>query len=244
MTTPSTKLIYLEDFSLLESSATVVRVYEEEGKSVVELDQTVFYPQGGGQPYDQGTIEGPNGVFEVREVRFVDGVVKHIGAVQQGAVNQGDSIKCRVNKERRDLHSRIHSAGHLVDMAVHALKLGWTPGKGFHFPEGPYVEYTGSLNGLEKQQVIRDIEDTCNQLIQQGAETKVVFIEQERMHEVCHFVPDNIPEGKPGRVVMYGDFGVPCGGTHVKNLSDIGKMTIRKIKPSGEILRVAYQVAA
>ena len=47
----STKLLYLENFTLLNSEAKVVDVLEENGKTVVLLDQTVFYPQGGGQPY-------------------------------------------------------------------------------------------------------------------------------------------------------------------------------------------------
>ena len=55
-------------------------------------------------------------------------------------------------------------------------------------------------------------------------------------------VPDYIPTDKPCRVVMYGDFGVPCGGTHVANLSELVSMTIRKIKSEKGNIRVAYDV--
>lgn len=238
-----TKLDYLENFTKTESTAKVVDVLRENGRDVVLLDQTIFYPQGGGQPYDQGTIEGPGGKFNVEEVRFVDGIVKHIGRFENGKFETGEEVKCFVNKKRRELNSRLHSAGHLVDMAVTELKLGWTPGKGFHFPDGPYVEYGGELGDIDREKLKADIETTCNKFIEQKMAVKAVFMERDKMLEVCHFVPDYLPEGKPGRVVMFGDFGVPCGGTHVTDLGQLKQETIRKIRSEGKNIRVAYDIA-
>jgi Ser-tRNA(Ala) deacylase AlaX len=238
----NTKLIYLEDFNLLASDAKVLEIVQENSKEIVILDQTIFYPQGGGQPYDKGYIEGPSGKFLVEEVRFADGIVKHIGKFEFGSFQIGESVKCAVDEPRRALHSRIHSAGHVVDMAVTALNLNWIPGKGYHFPEGPYVEYAGILDGLDKEKLKTDIENLCNKFVNENWETQFLFMDKEKMKEVCHFVPDYIPEGKPARVVMYGDFGVPCGGTHVSNLSEIKHMTIRKIKSESGNIRVAYDV--
>ena len=48
-----------------------------------------------------------------------------------------------MNEEKRRLYARLHSAGHMLDIVVKNLKLGWIPGKGYHFPDGPYVEYNG-----------------------------------------------------------------------------------------------------
>lgn len=206
------------------------------------LDQTIFYPQGGGQPYDKGIIEGSSGKFSVEEVRFVDGVVKHIGKFESGSFQTGETVKCAVDEARRALHSRIHSAGHVVDMAVTALNLNWVPGKGYHFPEGPYVEYVGSFDGLNREKLKIDIENLCNKFVEENRETKLFFMEKKKMKEVCRFVPDYIPEGKSVRVVIYGDFGVPCGGTHVGHLGDIRHITIRKIKADGANIRVAYDV--
>ena len=237
-----TKLLYLEDFNLLESPANVVEILEENDKQVLILDQTIFYPQGGGQPYDTGVIESPSGKFIVEETRFVDGIVKHIGKFENRIFQNGETVKCIVDKERRDFHSRLHSAGHVVDLAVTALKLDWFPTKGYHFPQGPYVEYSGSLEGVDKEKLKRDVESECNRFIREGRETKLLFMEKEKMKEVCHFVPDYIPPDKPARVVMYGDFGIPCGGTHVNNVSEIGSMTIRKIKNEKGNIRVAYDI--
>lgn len=217
-------------------------VSEENGRSTIVLDQTVFYPQGGGQPYDKGTIEGPAGKFLVEEVRFVDGAVKHIGKFESGILRNDDEVQCVVDKTRRELHSRLHSAGHVIDMAVTSLKLNWIPGKGYHFPEGPYVEYAGTLEGLDKEKLKTDMENLCNEFVAENRGTKIIFMDKEKMKEVCHFVPDYIPAGKPARVVMYGDFGVPCGGTHVGNLGAIGRVTIRKVKSEGENIRVGYDI--
>lgn len=240
-----TKLLYLEDFSSLACDARVETITRENEKDVIMLDQTIFYPQGGGQPYDTGTIQSPAGMFRVEEVRWVDGVVRHIGRCERGAFSKGENVSCAVDPERRLLHSRIHSAGHLVDLAVAELNLPWTPGKGYHFPQGPYVEYGGMLGDTDKAKMKADIEKIAADIIRNGKEVSVRFMPKEDTARVCRFVPENIPAGKPGRVVMFGsDFGVPCGGTHIKNLSEIRGLTIRKIKQEGPNIRVGYDVAA
>jgi Ser-tRNA(Ala) deacylase AlaX len=238
-----TKLLYLEDFTLLTSESQVLDIIHENNKDVVVLDQTIFYPQGGGQPYDTGSIEAHNGNFIVEEVRFAEGVVKHIGTFETGSFVAGDSVTCIVDQTRRALHSRIHSAGHVVDKALYDLQLPWIPGKGYHWPDGPYVEYVGSLDGVDKEKLKVEIEAQCAKFIATNPATKLVFMNKDAMHEVCHHVPDYLPEGKPARVVMLGDFGVPCGGTHVSQLADIGTMTIRKIKADGPGIRVSYDVS-
>jgi Ser-tRNA(Ala) deacylase AlaX len=213
------------------------------GKSIIILDQTVFYPQGGGQPYDQGIITGPQGTFVVEQVRFIDGVVKHSGQITTGTFTVGETVQCTVDQARRSLHSRLHSAGHVVDRAVQALALAWAPGKAYHFPEGPYVEYAGPWQDEQKEALRAAIEQKCNEYIAQAPETSLLFMTPDKMHTVCNFVPDNLPQNKPSRVVLYGNFGVPCGGTHVRNLAEIGTMTIRKVRLEKGMIRVSYALA-
>jgi Ser-tRNA(Ala) deacylase AlaX len=216
---------------------------QENGRDVIILDQTIFYPQGGGQPYDQGIIENNAGKFIVEEVRFVDGIVKHIGTFKEGAFGANDKVVCIIDQKRRELHSRLHSAGHVVDMAIDSLKIEWIPGKGYHFPDGPYIEYTGDLEGINKDELKVKIESLCDQFIKEARDVKLVFMEKEQMKEVCRHVPDYLPADKPTRIVIYGDFGVPCGGTHVNNLRDIGKISIRKIDKKGSNIRIGYEVS-
>lgn len=230
-----TKLIYLEHMDQYTCQAQVVDLLSEEGREIVVLDQTVFYPQGGGQPYDTGTITGRNGaLFSVEAVRHAESeigdMVRHIGKFESGTFAVGDAVACAVNAERRDLHSRLHSAGHVVDMGLKKLGLPWKAGKGYHFPNGPYDEYVGNLNGADTAKMRIDLEAACNEVISQNIPTRILLS------------PDHIPGNKPGRIVMYGDFGIPCGGTHVANLSEIKTMTIRKIKQDGTNIRVSYGV--
>jgi len=145
MTMQPTKLLYLEEMQQLTCEAYVVNVDKKDDKSVVYLDQTVFYPQGGGQPYDTGVISTDDSKFIVEEVRLADGLVLHIGHFEGQPFMQGEDVKCVVDEERRMLHTRLHSAGHVLDMAVSELGYEWVPGKGFHFPEGSYVEYSVPL---------------------------------------------------------------------------------------------------
>ena len=245
----ATKLLYLEDMQKLVHETRVVDVAVEEGKTLLTLDETIFYPQGGGQPYDQGTIEnnsglpaGKVGTFKVDEVRFVDGIVKHIGHLESGSFANDQLVTLKVDPVRRALHSRVHSGGHVLDMAVHQLKLEWIPGKGYHFPDGPYVEYAGELDESKKEEIRQQIETVSNDFINKGIETSIRFMPKDEMHTVCTHVPDYLPEGKPSRVVLYGTFGVPCGGTHVANLKDIGHLTIRKISNKKGLIRVGYEV--
>ena len=231
-----TKLLYLEDWNQLEGRATVSEITtypigDAQGKPAIVLDQTIFYPQGGGQPWDTGTISGPNGTFKVEAVRFDAGIVYHIGSFASGSIMAGEATTCAVDKERRALHSRIHSGGHIVDMAVKALGLNWVPGKGYHFPEGPYIEYAGILGDTDKEKLKADIEATANKFI---TENRTVTI---------RFKPEETVNGKPARVVMYGDFSVPCGGTHVNSLGEVGALTIRKMKQDGEKIKIGYDVA-
>src|SRR5579871_4429046 len=116
-----TKLTYLENFNLLKDEATVLHIIQE-NNTIIILDHTIFYPQGGGQQYDKGIMENKNGKFIVEEVRFIDGIVKHIGKFEHGTFNINDKVTCLVDQNRRELNSRLHSAGHVIDMAVDGLK--------------------------------------------------------------------------------------------------------------------------
>lgn len=237
-----TKLLYLEDFSVLTCQASILETLQSAEHTTIILDQTVFYPQGGGQPYDQGTITNHDTLFQVSEVRFFDGFVHHIGTYESGTFHIGDEVICSVDSTRRTLLSKLHSGGHLVDMAVVALGLPWKPGKGYHFPDGANVEYEGSLEGYDKEILLKQIQDKANEFIAQDLPVTMQFMEKEKMSEVCHFVPDNLPINKPSRVILFGSFGVPCGGTHVTSLSKIGKLTIRKIKAEKGSIKVGYDV--
>jgi Ser-tRNA(Ala) deacylase AlaX len=232
----------MEDMQQLECNANVEAVEQKDGKTTVYLDQTVFYPQGGGQPYDKGIITAGSTKFVVEEARFADGLVQHIGHFEGSPFMRGENVHCSVDGDRRALHMRLHSGGHVLDMAVNELGYDWIPGRGYHFPDGPYVEYAGELGDETPEAVIDKLNAKIAEILARGIETSIKFVSKEEMAQLCRRVPDNLPKDKPSRVVLYDDFGVPCGGTHVANLADIGRETIRKIKVKPGTLKISYEV--
>ncbi len=238
-----TKLLYLEDFSKLDCDASVLEVTEKDGKIAVILDQTILYPQGGGQAFDKGEIQSSSMSFRVDEVRMFDDVVWHFGSFANGIFQTGDMVQCVVDEVRRTLNSRIHSAGHVIDAVLEDMGLNWIPGRGYHFPEGPFVEYQGELGNLDPGSFQKDLELKCNEYIRKNVITRVEFMDQDTMERTFKFQPKALSESQKARIIYFGDFGIPCGGTHVSNGLEIGNMTIKKVKQHHEIVRIAYDVA-
>ncbi|HSE61945.1 MAG TPA: alanine--tRNA ligase-related protein [Candidatus Saccharimonadales bacterium] len=237
----ATELLYLQDFDVTTCSARVVDVHtHEDGRTVVVLDQTCFYPRGGGQDWDTGSITQGSQTFDVEEVRLNDqGAVLHIGnpAVDWSA---GAEVTCTVNGVRRTINTRLHSAGHLLDMAMAEVKPHWVPAKGAHYPTMSFVEYEVGDDSAGED-LVKELQAGVDNLTSLTMPNRLMFVPVEEMHNYCRHVPENIPTNKPGRIVIYGeDFGVPCGGTHVRALNEIGKMTIVKIKVKKGLAKVSY----
>ena len=222
----NTELLLLKDMFLQESEAEVIDIGSEEGVDFIVLNRTVFYPQGGGQPFDTGTIKSSSGLFNVSNVRSREGVVKHYGSFESGSFNIGDTVFCSVDKERRELNSRVHSAGHVLDMALANLGYDLKPGKGFHAPEGPYVEYGGDIESIDTNKLKEDLDKELDSIVGLGGEVSVEFM----------------PGKELNRLVKYGILGIFCGGTHVRNIKDIKGIYIRKIKKEKGIIRIAYGI--
>ncbi|MBP7057259.1 hypothetical protein KBB08_02100 [Candidatus Gracilibacteria bacterium] len=239
-----TQLKYYDDSYQFDDTARVLAVVpQENGKQAVILDQTIMYPQGGGQPYDTGTITQDDTVFIVTDVRYKDGQVYHIGHFTHGTL-QSEDAAVHVDEPRRRLHARIHTAGHLVDDALYDLGYGMIPLKGYHFPDGPYVEYQNALSG-DLVAIAQQVETKINALIATN-----FAVRSEIVHSIaelkgkCPYLPPHIPEGKPIRIIYAsGDTkGQTCGGTHVKYLEEIGTVKIPRIKVKKGTTRVSYVV--
>lgn len=75
----------------------------------------------------------------------------------QAALQESQTIDQFVDEVDRRLFARIHSAGHLLDIAVKKIGLAWKPGKGYHFADSPYVEYIGSAEGLNLGDITKQL---------------------------------------------------------------------------------------
>ena len=239
-----TKLTYLEDFDVESCKAVIVSVTKGDERHDIVLDATCFYPRGGGQDWDTGIIYADNNEFEVNGVRLDEnGDVHHFGLFKKGEFVVGDQVECKVDHERRNVNTRLHSAGHVIDMAIDAVGLDWVATKGQHYTHLSAIEYQGSFESEQSEELKQKIEQKANELVSEGLVNAIKFMPVEEMSQICRHVPDNIPSNKPARVVVYGDsFGVPCGGTHVSNLGEVGKINIPKIKSKKGVIRVNYTV--
>lgn len=241
-TAEPTELLYMTNRSFEFSGSEVVDTFKNEsGKTVLILDKTIFYPQGGGQSFDIGEIYTQSSVFSVEEVRFVDGLVHHIGTYKNGDIKAGDIVNLKIDPERKTLNSKLQSAGHLIDIALrNAGFKEIIPLKGYHFPDGPYVEYVGEING---ENIAEKLQEELNKMINTGYEVVTKLSTLEEAKSCCYFFPPHIPEGKPVRIVaVWNNEFIPCGGTHVSNITELRGLKVKEVKQKKGNTRVSYSI--
>ncbi len=220
MTTHPRYYTHMTDYEL----STQIRTVEtRENQLVVTLEDTIFHPQGGGQPADTGTIRSTSGLLEVTHVkRREDGTIEHIGTLLEGTLEAGDPVDCVINQTNRQLYTRLHSAGHLLDVALEQLGIYWEPSKGYHFADGPYVEYR--TTETPDPQLAAKLEQMLAELIARDIPTTVEF------------------EGTL-RIVSLANKAIPCGGTHVQHLTELGSIHIRNIKHKSNAVKIGYFIS-
>jgi misacylated tRNA(Ala) deacylase len=223
-----TELLFYANAYLKNCEARVVAAHE---RGIV-LDRTVFYPLGGGQPGDVGSLRTEDG----REVTISDtrkgdapGTVVHIPAPGGVRLNAGDRVVAAIDWDRRHHHMRIHTCLHLLSAVVPA---GVTGGS---------VRYdSGRLDfDLPEQMLDRDvIEMRLNELIGGNYAVTPKWITDEELAdrpELVKTMSVKPPVGL-GRVRLLEIAGADlqaCGGTHVANTGEIGRVQIAKIENKG-----------
>ena len=140
------ELLYMQDFNIEECEAGIISISAtDDGRTDIVLDQTCFYARGGGQDWDMGTITDDDTTFEVEEVHLDEhGDVHHVGNYQAGSFAVGGRVACKVNHERRMINTRLHSDGHVIDMAIDKVGLDWVATKDQHYPHQQAVVYSGT----------------------------------------------------------------------------------------------------
>ena len=244
MEVSATILLYFDDPELYQSSATVLDIREnEDGATQFILDQTIFYPQVGGQPFDLGTIQTENSVFEIESVRFADGCVLHNGKFVGGSMGVDEVVDLKIHIERRILNARNHTAGHLIDTAMANCNFNFTPTKGYHFPDSPYVEYEGMIEADDREDAVEKLDAELARLISTGGKVESLVVDSySDLKDYCKYVPTYVPKDKPVRVVTVAGLGCPCGGTHIGEISDLISVKVSKIKSKSGNVRIGYRV--
>ena len=227
-----TELIYLSDTYLFSYSSTLQELWENEYGQYIILDRTIFYPQWGWQPSDIGTISDGKNEFIVDNVRMNEfGIVYHYGHLTNWCFTLWKMVDTSIDKENRITHARIHSAGHLIDIALHNIWVTLIPKKWYHFSDWPYVEYSGKVTE-SMEWIILKLQNELDKLIRENISIVISYT-----------IEIKSPSWKNPRYVAYKWYEwCWCGGTHVRNTGEIGKITIRKIKMKDGNLRVSYSI--
>lgn len=221
-------------------TATVTAI---ESDSIV-LDRTLFYPLGGGQNWDTGHIEGPNGRIDVTEVRGRDHVKHTVGEGHQLAV--GDEIQATIDWERRHAHMRMHTAQHLVSGLVYEMFDGArTVGNQIHSDRSRI-----DFNPIAfDEAMLTTITERTNEIIGQNLEVTDTIMTRQEVNAIMPPERTNMdllpPSVRELRVVKIDDgFDLcPCAGTHVERLGEIGPINILGKKSKGKgTQRVTYDL--
>jgi misacylated tRNA(Ala) deacylase len=217
------ELLFREDPYLRSCEATVVAVHPEG----VELDRTVFYPMGGGQAGDTGKL----GEWRVVDTRKGPAGNSVLHVLEPGASpSVGQKLEIVIDWERRYRLMRYHTALHLLGSVVKAPVTG-----------GRIAEDKAHLDfDIEMDKLVKDtIEDRLNELISSSIETKAVWISDAELDAQPALVKTMsvAPPRGEGRVRLLEIPGVDlqaCGGTHVRNTAEIGKLSVARIRSEGK----------
>ena len=236
---PVTDLLYLTDSYLKESAATVLR-FEPDGRNgaYLVMDRTIFHPKSGGQPSDTGRILGEEFTFHVNKVMFAKGVVVHWGRNIKGTAQSGD-FSLTLDWAQRYGCMRKHTAAHLLDSCLPRVLGRQLETTDSWVGDDSYVAYHGEPP-TKKQ--LRSVEETVNSTISMGANVVArTLSRQEAMLLLDPSSLDRLPKSRDLRIVTIEGFrGIPCGGTHVRNIQEIGQFKLKPCQTLGEEFRVNF----
>mgnify|MGYP001355551239 CR=1 FL=1 len=222
-----TERLYFADPYLTTFTARVTAHAERGGAPAVALDRSAFYPEGGGQPPDSGTLNGVR-VLDVQSDD--DGTVWHALALPLAT----DTVKGAVDWVRRFDHMQQHHGQHILSAAFEALFSARTVA--FHLG----ADYaTIDLGGDVTEAQVLAAEDRSNEIIWEDRQVHARFVTPEELAQLSLRKPPTV-EG-PIRVVSVEGFDhAACGGTHPRSTGAVGVLHIRRREKRGADTRVEF----
>ena len=213
--------------TVLTTADALVDELKEGMEGTILVEETPFYATMGGQVADTGVIRTANAEFVVEDTIKLQGTkIGHVGKMTKGSIKVGDTVTLAVDEARRNLIANNHSATHLMQKALRMVL-------------GNHVEQAGSLVDPDKlrfdfthfspmtSEEITKVEEIVNQEIQNGLDvvTNEMTIDEAKKTGAMALFGEKY--GDTVRVVQMGDFSSElCGGTHVKNTSNISAFKI------------------
>lgn len=229
------KALYLDDSYMKEFEAVVESVKDDK---YVVLDQTAFYPNAGGQPYDTGKFVKDGEEFNVVFVGKFGDAISH--EVDNPGLKPGDKVKGVIDWDRRYKLMRSHTAAHVLSAI-------------FHKEVGALI--TGNQLDLEKSRIDFNLEDfdrekideyvnKGNELIDKDLPVTISYMSREEALQKPEIakLAKGLPEAvQTLRIISIGDFDSQAdAGTHVKSLKEVGHVEIIKCDNKGKNNRRVY----
>lgn len=224
-----TRLLYYEDAYLRQFEAKVVQIVQVDGQQGLILDQTAFYPMGGGQHADNGTLKGKNWEARIADVQWRDGVPVHVLANVEGEVKKQDTALGEIDWNRRWALMRNHTAAHLISPAIRQAV-------------GKSLEIVGSAINVDKsrldlghegslRELFSKIEEIANRIVKEDRPVIIKVMprtDAERYVETFHESLKTLPSSVQSvRIVEIKDWhACACGGTHVKSTRELGSIKV------------------
>jgi len=225
----STELLFRDDAYLKTATARVVAAHD--GR--VELDRTIFYPLGGGQPGDTGFLVRENGeriaITDTRKGETPD-VVAHFVATGGAMPEAGETVSLELDWPRRYALMRLHTALHVMSCVVVAPVTG-----GNIAPDKARLDFDIDMALLDADRIAHG----TNELIARAVATVSVWITDEELDarpELVKTMSVQPPRGAGRiRLLRIPDIDLqPCGGTHVANIAEIGGIRVLRIRNEGK----------
>ena len=230
---PATEALYFKDYKLDNFTGKVLKVI---GNKII-LDRTVFYPTSGGQLHDIGTINN----FKVVDVFKQGKVIVHV--LENHSLKSGDKITGKIDFERRMQLAQHHTSTHIVNAAARIIL-------------GNHVNQAGAKKTIEKAHIdlthyqnlteeeLKKIEYEANKIIKNSVKINKSFMPRDMAEKKYGFTiyQGGVPIGQELRIVDITGIDVECcGGTHLDNTKEAGKIKILKSsKISDSIIRLEF----
>ena len=197
-------------------------------KVTVVLDKTPFYAEMGGQVPDYGTISHGDCEIEINNVqKNGDGrIYLHSGVVKSGVISRGDTVTCKVDKERRQAICRSHTATHLLQQALREV-LGSHVEQAGSYTDADHVRFDFTHFAAMTPEEIAKVEALVNNAILEGMNVRTDEMPIEEAKKLGAMALFGEKYGDVVRVVRAGDYSIEfCGGTHLDNTAKAGMFKI------------------
>ncbi len=245
----TTEKYYQHDVDCRELNGRIEAIQNDSKSTRIIMDRTVFFPTGGGQPCDTGTIVTPDGtsvsVIDVQEDKE-SGIISHtieIDPSEIDALQVGMTVTQKLNEDRRRVNTQRHTGEHILTGAF--IRLFGGANKGFHMG-GEYVTIDMDYDGKKlTEEQVRAAEKLANEVIWANLPVTVSTFPNR---EEASVMPTRKPVTQDGEItiVTIGDLESPhdcvaCCGTHFHRTGEVGLIRIHKFEPNKGMNRIYFE---